>query len=89
MKTCDWSINLEDACFEQDSDELFREALEAVRNTAQGYFVNLVVAGSVGDPEQEFVSDLTRRLREEEIPVLDVCYIDECGCGGHVIRVYR
>lgn len=89
MKTCDWSINLEDACFEQDDEELFREALEAVRNTAQGYFVNLVVPGSMGDPAQGFVSDLARRLQEESIPVQEICYIDECGCGGHVIRVYR
>ncbi|MGA8943930.1 MAG: CGCGG family rSAM-modified RiPP protein [Thermoactinomyces sp.] len=89
MKTCDWSINLEDEWFEQNPAKLFREAVEAARNTAQGYFVNLVVPGSVREPEREFVSDLARCLREENIPVQDICYIDQCGCGGHVIRVYR
>jgi hypothetical protein len=87
-KMNDWSLNLEDV---QDAgrEELLSAAIEAVEETAPGYYVNLVTPGTAGHPETVFIPDLVRKLREMNIPVRSVQYIGECGCGGHVTRVYR
>jgi hypothetical protein len=89
MKTKDWSLNLEDIYYEQNPLELLQSAIDAVQNTAPGCYVNLVTPGSLGSPEQGFMPDLLRRLQKENIMVKDIQYIDECGCGGYVTRVYR
>jgi hypothetical protein len=80
---------LEDSYYEQNPDELLKEALEAVISTAHGYYVNLVTPGGIGNPELAFIPGLIGKLEEEDVPVKKVQYIDECGCGGYVTRVYR
>jgi len=88
-KTNDWSMNLEDTYYEENPAELLQSAVEAVQTTAPGYYVNLVTPGSFGMPEESLIPKLIHRFQEENIPVKDIHYISECGCGGHVTRVYR
>jgi putative CGCGG family rSAM target protein len=88
-KMNDWSMNLEDAYYDDHPEELLKDALEAVQTTASGHFVNLVTPEGVGHPEQAFIPSLIARMQEDNIIVKDVRYIDECGCGGHVTRVSR
>ena len=64
-------------------------AVHAVEETAPGYYVNLVTPGFLGHPETAFIPSLMDKLREYRIRVREIRYVDECGCGGHVTRVYR
>ncbi|WP_081756961.1 hypothetical protein [Gorillibacterium massiliense] len=89
IKANDWSINLEDDYYEQNPLELIPAALDAVKSTASGYYVNLITPGCFGNPLDDFIPKLMSRLSEERIAVREVRYVDECGCGGHVTRVFR
>ncbi|OUM99859.1 MAG: hypothetical protein BAA02_12840 [Paenibacillaceae bacterium ZCTH02-B3] len=89
LKEHDWSLNLEDEYFAEHPEDLVAAAVHAVEETAPGYYVNLVTPGSIGHPETDFIPGLKDKLRECRIRVREIRYVDECGCGGHVTRVYR
>ena len=89
VRAKDWSINLEDAYNAEHPDVLLQAALEAVNDTSPGCYVNLVTPERLGHPEASFISRLKTELAAKDILVKEVRYIDECGCGGHVTRVFR
>lgn len=89
LRDKDWSLNLEDPYYEEHSDEMLLECVDAVHQTKPGCYVNIVTPEKCGDPRKWLVSQLSIQLKEKEISNRDIQYIDQCGCGGYVIRVYR
>ena len=78
-----WSANLEGPEHAESRDLLVRQAIEAVERTAAGNHVNLVTHGDHGHPE----GYLFDALESEFGDGLDAEYVEQCGCGGHVVRV--
>ncbi len=89
LREKDWSLNLEDSYYEEHPDEIMTESLDAVRETGPGCYVNIVTPEKCGDPREWLVAPLQARLEAIELPIRDIQYIDQCGCGGHVIRIFR
>ncbi len=79
-----WSVNLELGEHGEDRELVVEQAKEAVRQTSEGYFVNLVTHERHGHPESYLYSEI-----EQEFPEADFTYVDQCGCGGYVVRVHR
>jgi putative CGCGG family rSAM target protein len=78
-----WSANLEKPQHANDRERVVDQAVEAVEHTAPGNHVNLVTHGDHGHPTDYLYSELEARLDD-----LDWEYVEQCGCGGHVTRVY-
>ena len=78
-----WSANLEKPQHAADRDLVVKHALTAVEHTADGHHVNLVTHGNHGHPETYLFDALDETLDDVEWE-----YVDQCGCGGHVTRVY-
>lgn len=89
LKDKDWSLNLEDAYYAERPDELVRESVEAVAMTAPGRYINLVTPPEAGHPEQGLIGRIETALKTSGTLYERIVYIDECGCGGFVTRVYR
>ncbi len=89
LKSGDWSLNLEDPYYETHLSEIFAESMDAIRQTKEGCYVNLVTPGVHGDPRDWLIEPLHDRLRASELTIREIRYIDECGCGGHVTRAFR
>lgn len=83
--TNSWSANLEEPQYAEDLALLSRHAIEAVEQTESGYHVNLVTHQVHGHPEEYLFETLHSQFGNDDI-VWE--YIDQCGCGGHVVRVY-
>lgn len=83
MKTKSWSCALEHGDYAENRDLVIEEGLEAVAETSKGNHVNLVTPTTFGNPEYY----LTPVLKEKFAEKVDIKYIDQCGCGGHVLRV--
>lgn len=79
-----WSAALEGPEHADSRELVVEEGMEAVRGTAEGYFVNLVTHGDHGHPA-DYLRD---RLRDEFGDSIRVEYVDRCGCGGYVTRVH-
>lgn len=88
LKEGDWSLNLEDPYYENRLEEVFTESLEAIQRTKAGHYVNLVTHGACGDPRDWLIPELPERLQQAGLSVREIRYIDECGCGGFVTRVF-
>jgi putative CGCGG family rSAM target protein len=80
-----WSANLEQPRHAADVDLVVSQALDAIEHTEPGHHVNLVTNGEHGHPST-YLYDALRDLDGAE--ELDWEYVDRCGCGGHVTRVY-
>lgn len=80
-----WSANLEKPQYEDDLSLLKRHAIEAVEHTASGHHVNLVTHEAHDHPEGFLYDTLDERFGDEEVHWE---YIEQCGCGGHVVRVH-
>lgn len=78
-----WSVNLELNRHSDDQELVVEEAKEAVRQTAPGYFVNLVTHEAHGHPENYLWHAL-----DEKFDDLRYEFVDQCGCGGYVTRVH-
>lgn len=78
-----WSVNLETPEYADDPELAIRHGIEAIEHTAPGNHVNLVTHAELGHPE----GFLWATLEHWEGPI-DWEYIDQCGCGGHLTRVY-
>ncbi|CAG5084390.1 Putative uncharacterized protein [Thermobacillus xylanilyticus] len=63
--------------------------MDAIRRTKAGHYVNLVTPGALGDPREWLIPRLSAMVKDADLAVREIRYIDECGCGGHVTRVYR
>lgn len=89
MKTGNWSLNLEDDYYGLNPDELVKESIEAVKGTASGFYVNIVTPSNAGDPNDWIIERITKQLALEKTEYEAIQYIDECGCGGYVTRVFK
>jgi len=78
-----WSANLE---LERhtDRERVLSEAVTAVEHTAPGHHVNLVTHGDHGHPEAYLYDELDAAFGD----AVECEYVDQCGCGGYVTRVY-
>jgi putative CGCGG family rSAM target protein len=79
-----WSANLEKPRHADDSAVVVEEALAAVAHTTAGTHVNLVTHADHGHPE----TYLYDALSDEYDDGTDWEYVEQCGCGGHVVRVH-
>lgn len=89
MKKGDWSLNVEDESYVENREEILNASIDALLRTKPNHFVNIITPGGLGHPEEWFIPSLRSRLTELNIPVEGIQYIDECGCGGHVTRIFR
>ncbi len=89
LKEKDWSLNLEDEAFVDNPQELIEEAVKAVEITAAGHYVNLVTPAGTGHPEQGLLGEIKQAIDRAGVAYQQIVYVDECGCGGFVTRVYR
>ncbi len=78
-----WSANLEQPVHAENRDLVVEQAVEAVEHTAPGNHVNLVTHGEHGHPEGYLYETLDSHVGDIEYE-----YVEQCGCGGHVTRVY-
>ncbi len=85
----DWSLNLEDPYYAERPDKLLEEAADAVARTKPGRYVNIITPAPCGEPQEWLIPQLKERLDALSIAVQQIVYLDQCGCGGHVTRVYR
>lgn len=81
----DWTKDLEHDEYEMDIDLIINDALEAVEDTKIGCFVNLVTSATFGNPT-DYLQPLIEQLFPDRVKIK---YIDQCGCGGYVLRVWR
>jgi putative CGCGG family rSAM target protein len=81
----DWTKDLEHDEYENDIDLILKDALEAIEITQPGYFVNLVTSANFGNPV-EYLQPLIENMFKDTVILK---YIDQCGCGGHVLRVWK
>lgn len=80
-----WSISLEDAEYKEDIGLVVTDAIEAVEKTAKGYYVNLVTPSVFGNPDTYLKEALDLFFGNK----IDTIFIDQCGCGGYVLRVWK
>ncbi|WP_255151241.1 CGCGG family putative rSAM-modified RiPP protein [Halorarius halobius] len=76
-----WSANLEKPKHADDRELVVAQAVDAVDHTAEGTHVNLVTHATHGHPESYLYPVL------DELDV-EYRYVEQCGCGGHVVRVF-
>ncbi|MFA9518354.1 CGCGG family rSAM-modified RiPP protein [Halopenitus sp. H-Gu1] len=80
-----WSANLEKPEHADSRALVIEQAIDAIEHTAPGNHVNLVTHGDHGHPSKYLFDDLESALDEREV---EWEYIEQCGCGGHVVRVH-
>ncbi|WP_144554785.1 CGCGG family rSAM-modified RiPP protein [Bacillus sp. X1(2014)] len=81
----DWTKGLEHDEYEHDIDLIITDALQAVEETEKGCYVNLVTSAVFGDPVV-YLQPLLEELYDNRVKIK---YIDQCGCGGYVLRVWK
>ncbi|WP_442599023.1 CGCGG family putative rSAM-modified RiPP protein [Neobacillus sp. D3-1R] len=81
----DWTKDLEHDEYEDDIDLIIKDAIEAVDITRPGFYVNLVTSSHFGNPV-DYLQPLLEELYKENISMK---FIDQCGCGGYVLRVWK
>lgn len=77
------SANLEGPEHAEDRDLLVQQAIGAVEHTAAGNHVNLVTHGDHGHPKEYLLDALESAFGDD----IDPEYVEQCGCGSHVVRV--
>ena len=82
-----WSANLEKPRYADDRALLIRDAITAIEHTTAGHHVNLVTHGDHGHPA-EYLYDALETAVTERKREWDWDYVEQCGCGGHVTRVF-
>lgn len=80
-----WSMDLEHNEYEHNVDLIIEDAILAVHETEPGFYVNLVTSHLFGNP----VEYLSPVLEEYFGQGITMKYIDQCGCGGYVLKVWR
>lgn len=78
-----WSVNLEKPKYSGNPEAVVADAIAAVEQTVSGNHVNLVTHSAHGHPS-EYLYD---RL-DEAFDDVSWKYVEQCGCGGYVTRVY-
>ena len=79
-----WSANLEQPEHAADPDLVVEQGIDAIEHTTAGNHVNLVTHGDHGHPETYLYDALDREFGD----AVDWEYVEQCGCGGHVVRVH-
>ncbi len=79
-----WSANLEQPRHAEDRDLVVTQAIDAIEHTAPGNHVNLVTHGEHGHPFEYLYEELADAFDDS----VTWEYVQQCGCGGHVTRVY-
>ena len=79
-----WSANLELPEHAADPERVVAGAIEAIDHTAPENHVNLVTHGDHGHPETYLYDALDDEFDDD----VDWEYVEQCGCGGHVVRVH-
>jgi putative CGCGG family rSAM target protein len=82
-KNKNWSISLEHDEYENNVELVVHDAIEAVRSTTIGHYVNLVTPEGLGHPEDYLAEALNLTFGN----TIEWKFIDQCGCGGYVLRV--
>lgn len=85
----DWSLSLEDPFYAEHPKQMLKDALQGIDETAEGQFVNIVTPGEAGDPREQFMELVTKEWSLRSDLPIRLEYRGECGCGGHVLRVYK
>jgi len=80
-----WSANLEQPEHADDRDLVVRQAIDAIEYTAAGHHVNLVTHENHGHPSKYLYDTLEDEYDDEAV---DWEFVDQCGCGGYVVRVH-
>lgn len=80
-----WSANLETEEYAADRGLILQDAVEAILETTPGHFVNLAVSEAHGNPDSYLIPYLQDRFGS----AVRIQFIDQCGCGGYVYRVFR
>lgn len=80
-----WSIALEHDEYENDMELVMKDAKEAVKQTSKGFYVNVVTPATLGNPDKYLTKELKLYFGDE----IDMKFIDQCGCGGYVLRVWK
>jgi putative CGCGG family rSAM target protein len=78
-----WSKNLETEAYADAERRVVEDAIAAVEATRAGVHVNLVTHAAHGHPREYLYDELTSRFGE----AVEIEYVEQCGCGGHVSRV--
>ncbi|WP_416841288.1 CGCGG family rSAM-modified RiPP protein [Haloferax sp. DFSO52] len=78
-----WSANLEQPAHAESREKIVSDALDAIERTVSGRHVNLVTHEAHGHP-----SSYLYPVLEDEYESLELEFVDRCGCGGYVTRVY-
>lgn len=78
-----WSANLETPAHADDETLVIQQAVDAIGHTTAGNHVNLVTHSSLGHPETYLYEAL-----EDRVDGVELTYVDQCGCGGHVVRAH-
>lgn len=81
----DWSIGLEHGEYETNVQLIIHDGVQAIEKTEVGHIVNLVTPQGFGDPT-EYLSEVLRLQFGDRIKFR---LIDQCGCGGYVLRVWK
>lgn len=81
----DWSCPMESEEYEENIDLVIKDAITAIEKTAKGYYVNLVTHEAHGHPDAYLLPVINERFRES----IETRFIDQCGCGGYVLRVTK
>jgi putative CGCGG family rSAM target protein len=79
-----WSANLEKPEHGDDRGLVVRQGIEAVEHTTEGNHVNLVTHANHGHPSEYLFDELASEFGD----AIDWQYVEQCGCGGHVVRVH-
>ncbi|OIB58978.1 CGCGG family rSAM-modified RiPP protein [Natrialba sp. SSL1] len=78
-----WSALLEHPEHADDRELVVDQAIDAIERTASGYHVNLVTYEAHGHPSEYLYDELAAAFDTAE---LEWEHVDQCGCGGHVVR---
>lgn len=79
------SIDLEHGEYAENVELVIDHAIQAVAETGEGYYVNLVTPDTFGNPVDYLTEVLDVHFGKE----ITYQFIDQCGCGGYVLRVWR
>ncbi|MCH1626359.1 CGCGG family putative rSAM-modified RiPP protein [Ferdinandcohnia quinoae] len=81
----DWSIDLEHGDYEKNMAFVIEDGLKAIEETESGYYVNLVTPSTFGNPI-DYLSEIIDSHFNQSVSYK---FIDQCGCGGYVLRVWK
>lgn len=80
-----WSANLETQEYIDNRDLIITDAIQAIEETAPGFYVNIAVAEQHGNPDLYLIPVLEDKFGSR----VSIKFVDQCGCGGYVYKIAR